>query len=132
MTKKSLKERIDRGGVLAEEIKEREDELEAIKKELKAEAAKAKRKNHRGGEFFMQVSPTSGSDCDAGELHTIMQSLEMDDRAFYDLVKVKTGEAKTMIGEAHMGPISQSWSKPYNSVKFKRLTDIKKEVDFTI
>ena len=126
-----LRKLIDRGGKLSEEIKTREDELDEIKATLKAEATKAKRKNHEGEDFVTTISPSSGSDCDASELHMIMKALDLSDRDFYDLVKVKTGEAKTLIGEAHYDPISTPWSKPYNVVKFRRKADLKKPLDFT-
>lgn len=130
MKEKQIKKLIDEGAEIAIDIKRLEDELDVIKVDLKKYAQETNRRNIKGNVFYARVSPTSGADCKPKDFYDVVKKLDLGDDVFYSNIKVNVGTAKTAIGEAHFGPISKTWSKPYNMIKFSELSGVKKPVNF--
>lgn len=111
-------EKVDRGRFLSASIKKMEDELEEIKKTLKAHAKKHTLLEIAGKKAVAKFSPTGWTSVDSLALFKKMKALKQKDK-FWKLVKVQIGPAKKLLGEVVFEDIADTGSIPYNKITFK-------------
>lgn len=114
-----IAEKVDRAHFLSMEIKKMEEELDGLKKDLKAHAKKHNYPEIVGKSSKAVFGPTGWTSIEPKKLHETLKDMELS-KKFYDLVKVKITDAKKLIGETVFDSISKSGSIAYNKVTFKK------------
>lgn len=111
-------ELVDKGYKLKKKYDDLEAELDAYKKELRSRAKKEKVDHFFGEKHFVNISPSTTTECDPYEVYKAYGDLGRG-RDFYNAVKVLVGTAKKELGETLFGSIANIDTTPYKSVSFK-------------
>jgi len=114
-----LEQKIDTAYMLDTEIKEKKKVLDGVKKELKAVAQGEGKKSLSGELAEVSFIGETQNEVNPKDLYIIMEELGMGD-AFWDLVKVKLGDAKSKVGELALDSIMTSEYNEYAKMKFKK------------
>jgi len=116
--KKELAGKIDKAKALDEEIKEKQKNLKEIKEEIKEEAKKNQTHELEGSEFKVVWQDQQETYINPEKLSEKLKELDMSDK-FYDVVKVKVSDARTLFGESVLESVTEYTDKPYYKMTWR-------------
>lgn len=114
----STAELVDKGYKLKCRVDAAEEELDAIKVEIKQRAKKEKCDHYIGNKHFVNISPTSSTDCDSKEMYETYKDMGRE-KDFFPLVKPLVGQVKKDLGETLFATISTVKTFSYNKIAFR-------------